>query len=120
MLRSMVRSGVFLLLTMLVPLDVMPAPDAGVMSVCELSKDLHAFRDKVVTVRGVYYYGLRQECTQKCTSGLWPSFIDIQGADDAAWADLAKAEREVESEAKATGKRFEIWVTVVGRLQTIV
>ncbi len=116
----MVRSGVFLLLTMLVPLDVMPAPDAGVMSVCEISKDFPAFRDKVVTVRGVYFYGLRQECTQKCTSSLWPSFINLQGSDDATWADLNKAEREVETEAKATGKRFEIWVTVVGRLQTIV
>lgn len=88
------------------------------MSVCELSKDFPAFRDKVAAVRGVYYYGLRQECPQKCTSGLWPSFINLEGADDATWADLAKAEREVESEAKATGKRLEIWVTVVGRVQT--
>ncbi len=114
----MVRSGVFLLLAMLVPSDIMPAPDAGVMSVCELSKDFPAFRDKVVMVRGVYYYGLRQECPQKCTSGLWPSFINVEGADDATSADLAKAEREAEGEAKATGKRFEIWVTVVGRLRT--
>jgi hypothetical protein len=27
-------------------------------------------------------------------------------------------DREVEAEAKRTGKRLEIWVTVVGRLQT--
>jgi hypothetical protein len=114
----MVRSGIFLLLTLLVPSDIMPAPDAGVTSVCELSKDFPAFRDKVVTVRGVYYYGLREECPQKCADGMWPSFIDLEGADDATWADLAKAEREVESEAKVTGKRLEVWVTVVGRLQT--
>jgi len=116
----MVRLSVFFLLTMLVPLDVMPAPDVGVMSVCQLSKDLPAFRDKVVTVRGVYYYGLRQECPQKCTDGLWPSFIEFQGAEGLSWADLNKALHEVETEAKATGKRFEIWMTVVGRLQTIV
>ena len=88
------------------------------MSVCELSKDFPVFKDKVVTVRGVYYFGLRQECPQKCAGGVWPSFINIEGADDATWAELAKAEREVETEAKVSGKRFEIWVTVSGRLQT--
>ena len=116
----MVRSGVVFLLTILIPSVIMPAPDAGVTSVCELSKDLFAFQDKVVTVRGIFYYGLRQQCPQKCTDGLWPSFIDLKGANGLSWADLAKALREVESEAKATGKRFEIWVTVVSRLQTIV
>jgi len=114
----MVRSGVVFLLTILIPSVIMPAPDAGVTSVCELSKDLFAFQDKVVTVRGIFYYGLRQQCPQKCTDGLWPSFIDLKGANGLSWADLAKALREVESEAKATGKRFEIWVTVVGRLRT--
>jgi hypothetical protein len=88
------------------------------MSVCELSKDYPRFRDKVVAVRGVYYYGLRQECPEKCTDGLWPSFINLEGGDDAVWAALAKADREVEVEAKRSGKRFELWVTVVGRLET--
>jgi len=95
-----------------------PAPGGGVMSVCEISKDFSAFRDKVVTVRGVYYYGLRQECPQKCAGGPWPSFIDLEGGEDSAWHALAKAESEVEAEAKSAGKRFEIWVTVVGRLAT--
>jgi hypothetical protein len=114
----MIRAGVLLLLTMLVASIGIPAPDAVVVSVCELSKDFPAYRDKVVSVRGVYYYGLRQECPQKCSDGLWPSFINLEGGGDTTWADLAKADREVEAEAKATGKRFEVWVTVVGRLQT--
>jgi hypothetical protein len=88
------------------------------MSVCDLSKDFPSFRDKVVTVRGVYYYGLRQECAQKCTNGLWPSFIELEGGGDSAWAALAHSDEEVEARAKQTGNRFEIWVTVVGRLRT--
>jgi len=95
-----------------------PARDAAVISVCELSKDFPGFRDKVVTVRGVYYYGLRQECAEKCKDGLWPSFIDLEGSTNETWAALAKSERDVETEAKRSGKRFELWVTVVGRLQT--
>lgn len=102
----------------LVAVTCTPAAPVQVMSVCELSKDYPRFRDKVVTVRGVYYYGLRQECSEKCTDGLWPSFIDLEGGGDAVWAALARADREVESEAKRSGKRFELWVTVVGRLQT--
>jgi hypothetical protein len=88
------------------------------MSVCEISKNFPSFRDKAVTVRGVYYYGLRQDCPQKCAGRLWPSFINLKAGTDTAWDALAKAERAVETEAKATGQRFEIWVTVVGRLQT--
>jgi hypothetical protein len=88
------------------------------ISVCELSKDYSKFRDKVVAVRGVYYYGLRQDCQQKCGDGPWPSFINLEGGPDGVWTALAKAERDVEAEAKLTGKRFEIWVTVVGTLKT--
>jgi hypothetical protein len=95
-----------------------PASPDPVISVCELSKDYPRFRDKVVTVRGIYYYGLRQDCPQKCAGGLWPSFINLEGGDNAVWEDLAKADRQVEAEAKRTGRRFELWVTVVGRLQT--
>jgi hypothetical protein len=35
-----------------------------------------------------------------------------------AWASIAEEERKVEAEAKRTGKRFEIRVTVCGRLST--
>jgi hypothetical protein len=114
----MIRSGTLVLLAMLIASRGTSARDAAVLSVCELSKDFPGFRDKVVTVRGVYYYGLRQECAEKCKSGLWPSFINLEGGTDETWAALAKSERDVEAEAKRSGKRFELWVTVVGRLQT--
>jgi hypothetical protein len=71
-----------------------------------------------VTVRGVYYYGLRQECPEKCIDGVWPSFINLEGGSDAVWAALARADRDMEAEAKQSAKRFELWVTVVGRLET--
>lgn len=89
----------------------------SVRSVCELSSDFSRFRNQVVTVRGVYYYGLRQQCPQKCAVGLWPSFINLVGGEDTAWNALAKTEKEVEAKAQGSGKRFEIWVTVVGRLE---
>lgn len=91
-----------------------------VMSVCDLSKDYRRFGDKLVAVRGVYYYGLREKCTEKCSSGIWPSFIDLEGkaGTEVAWANIEKTEREVEIEAKRSGKRFESWVTVTGRLLT--
>lgn len=114
----MVRNGVLLLLGTFLASATVAAPGTSVMSVCELSKDFARFRDKVVTVRGVYYWGLRQECVEKCKVGLWPSFINLEGGTDEAWTAMAKTERDVEAEAKRTGKRFEIWVTVVGSLQT--
>jgi hypothetical protein len=86
---------------------------------CELSRDYSAYRHKVVAVRGVYYYGLRQACEQTCATEPWPSFLDLVGGDDAGWAALAAAERTVGVEA-ATGKQFEIWVTAVGKLDSTV
>ena len=88
------------------------------MTVCELSRDYTAYRNRVVAVRGIYFYGLRQQCQQTCAAGLWPSFMDLVGSDaagDAIWAELAKAEHTAEQEAKH-GRRVEIWVTVRGKL----
>jgi len=86
--------------------------------VCELSKDYGAYRGKVVAVRGVYYYGLRQTCPQKCAEGPWPSFLNLEGAAGNGTFDaLSTVVRSVELEAKK-GKRFEVWVTAVGQLET--
>jgi hypothetical protein len=114
----MIRFSVLRLLGVLITSHGTPAPTDAAISVCEISKDFQRFRDKVVTVRGVYYYGLRQECPQKCMDGAWPSFIELEGGGNAAWLALAKTSEGVEADAKQTGNRFEIWVTVVGRLQT--
>src|SRR5262245_47141978 len=73
-----------------------------VMTVCELSRDFTAYRDRLVAIRGVYFHGLREECPQTCATGPWPSFVDLIGgsaASDAIWADLAKAQRTAQQEA---------------------
>jgi hypothetical protein len=92
----------------------------SVISVCDLSRDFTAYRDQIVAVRGVYFYGLRQACPQTCAAGPWPSFVDLVGSDtasEAIWADVQKAERNAEQEGKQ-GRRVEVWVTVKGRLET--
>jgi hypothetical protein len=87
------------------------------MSVCDLANNFTTYRNKVVVVRGVYYYGLRREdCPQKCASGVWPSFIELEGGAYGVWDALSKVEKTVESDAKSSGQRFELWVTVTGRL----
>jgi hypothetical protein len=45
-------------------------------------------------------------------------FLDLEAREVGDWNALDKAQKNVELEAKTTGKRLEIWVTVVGRLQT--
>jgi hypothetical protein len=90
------------------------------MTVCELSSKLPEYRGKRVAVRGVYYYGLRQECPNSCAGGVWPSFLNLVTVGETGsniWEALTHLEQAVERKAK-TGRRFEIWVTVVGDLQT--
>jgi len=87
------------------------------MTVCDLSRDYTAHRGGLVVVRGVYFNGLSQQCTQTCATGLWPSFVDLIGnaRADSSWAALAEAEGTAEREAKQ-GRRVEVWVTVRGKL----
>lgn len=118
----MVRCVVGLLLAVAITSGGSPQPSRSILSVCDLSRDFAAYRDKVVAVRGVYWYCLRQACPQKCANGPWPSFLDLigsesPGSDEGAWDSLDKAQRKVELEAKK-GKRLEIWVTAVGQLRT--
>ncbi len=101
-----------------------------VLDMCELSRDYSAYSGELITVRAVYYYGLRDACPDKCADGPWPSFMNLTGSGvkappeslatrlDGAFYhdDLEKVVRSVETEAKK-GKRFEIWVTVVGYLE---
>jgi hypothetical protein len=105
-------------------------PSAVVLSVCDLSRDFAAYDNKLVAVRGVFYYGLRQKCPETCANGPWPSFLDLAGADDVragkppagfvsdqqSWVALDNVLRTVERDSKQ-GKRSEIWVTVVGRVR---
>lgn len=112
------RCPVILAVIALLATNRIPASPDRVWTVCELSKDYSRYRERTVRVRGVYYYGLRQDCPQKCADGPWPSFLYLEGGSEGAWAALAKADREVEAEARRTGQRFELWVTVIGRLQS--
>jgi hypothetical protein len=105
-------------------------PPVPVISVCDLSRDFTAYREQLIAVRGVNYYGLRQNCPANCANGPWPSFVDLTSTealapgespfgfttDDSAWTALDQAERTAEREAKL-GRRVEVWVTVVGRLR---
>jgi hypothetical protein len=127
-LWAVVRSIACLFFVFVITLDGQSQPSPTTLSVCDLSKDFARYGGKVIAVRGVYYYGLRETCSQKCASGPWPSFIDLVGTesvqdrsgfvtDDASWAALEDAQRTVEKEAKK-GKRLELWVTAVGRLRT--
>jgi hypothetical protein len=100
------------------------------LTVCDLSRDFTAYRGKLVAVRGVYYNGLRQTCPQTCTTGSWPSFVDLIGTggtpqkeppvafatDELSWAALDKVQRAVERGARR-GKRVEIWLTVLGQVR---
>ena len=95
-----------------------PPPRTAVMTVCDLSRDYAAYRDRVVTVRGVYFYGLRQQCPQTCATGPWPSFMDLVvsgAAGETFFAVLDKAQRTAAQEAKQ-GRRVEVWATVTGKL----
>jgi hypothetical protein len=117
----MVRSVVGLLVAVSVTSGCRPQRRPEVLTVCDLSKDFAAYRDKVVAVKGIYYWGLRQACPQKCAAGPWPSFLDLTGTvssgSEASWVALEKVAQTVELEAK-NGKRLEIWVTAVGQLRT--
>jgi hypothetical protein len=94
------------------------AAPAESLSVCTLSRDFAAYRNKLVTVRGVYFHGLRDACAAKCADGPWPSFLDLEGGtEDFIWAPLDAGLRDAWKRAKA-GQRVELWVTVVGVLKT--
>jgi uncharacterized membrane protein YcgQ (UPF0703/DUF1980 family) len=47
--------------------------------------------------------------------GVTTEVVGSAAAGDAIWAELAKAERTAEQEAKQ-GRRVEVWVTVRGKL----
>lgn len=95
-----------------------PPASPSTRSVCDLSRALSLYRDKLIAVRGVYFYGLRQTCPGTCASGPWPSFLDLVGTGRERWAEVEKAEQTAQREAKK-GNRAEVWVTVIGRLRTM-
>jgi hypothetical protein len=114
---AMTRTVAAIVILLVVVAKGQEAPNPPLVSICELSKDYGAYRGKLLAVRGVYFYGLRETCPQKCADGPWPSFLDLVGTGDNTFDALSKVVRSVELEAKK-GKRFEVWVTAVGQLET--
>jgi hypothetical protein len=109
-----------LLILGILPVSGFSEADLNSVTVCELFKNLRSFHNRTVRVRGVLFYGLRQECPQKCGDNSYPTAITLEGAPDTrgVFDEWAKVIFGVESDAKKTGKRFEIWATVEGRLET--
>jgi len=99
------------------------------ISICDLLQSVRSYRGKTVTVRGIYWSGLRQTCTQPFSTSdhTWPSAINLVDSDYVAGTEESvpfKTDREswdkldeiAIREGKA-GRREEIWVTVTGRLR---
>ncbi len=126
----MTRAAFGLLLAAMMTSCSRPAAQPPHFTVCELSRDFGAYRGRLIAVRGVYYYGLREDCPERCSDGTWPSFLDLGGigganpmalasaTDYAGWTSVEEAQRTVEHEAKK-GRRLEVWVTAIGELKTM-
>jgi len=127
----MTRTAFCLLVAVMITSCGRPAPEPPFLSVCALSRDFGAYRNRFIAVRGVYYYGLRESCPQKCSDGTWPSFLELGGTESdgpdqgattfatdwASWEAVHEVQQTVELEAKK-GKRLEVWVTAIGELRT--
>src|SRR5262245_49379776 len=107
-----------MLLLLNIAIDRINPASGNPLNMCNLSRDFSAFKDKVVTVGGIYFYGLRDACTAKCADGPWLSFVDLEGAtENFDWNVLKVGQHEAWKRSKA-GERVELWVTVVGELKT--
>jgi hypothetical protein len=97
--------------------DVRP-PDEAARSVCDLLRHLPDYRDKPVSVRGISFFGLRQDCKGECAIGPLPSSLWLSGTGRESWLLLYQAERAA-AQAAEEGIRVEVWVTVFGWLRTM-
>lgn len=97
------------------------------LSVCELSRNFTGYAGQILAVRGIYYFGLRQQCPQVCPSGEpWPSVLDLAtssfsghngqrvpfATEQDSWDSLDGAVLR----AARTGDKIEVWVTIRGYL----
>src|SRR3569833_1403498 len=46
--------------------------------VCDVLKDVSRYRGKIIAVKGIYWYGMRQNCAEPVVLGtrVWPSVLD--------------------------------------------
>jgi hypothetical protein len=96
------------------------------VTVCDLLANVSRYRGQVVTLRGVYWNGLRDHCSQPLVTGdhVWPSAVNLVDSEYPSFAsDVAHFKTDVRSwdeldaivlrEAKAR-RREAIWVSVTG------
>jgi len=102
---------------------------AATTSVCEILENPSGYRGKLISIRGIYWEGLREDCPHPLvTAGhVWPSALNLAHSDlpapagesvpfktDAkSWDHLQET---VKREAHA-GAREEIWVIAVGEVR---
>lgn len=101
-----------------------------VVSVCELLGDIESHRGTFVSVRGIYFGGLQQNCPEPFRVGdrtyasVLNLTVDFKGesgvptafhTDRATWDEL---ERIVVQEGKA-GRKEEIWITITGKFDAV-
>jgi hypothetical protein len=94
--------------------------------VCELMANLRAYQGKMVAVRGIYFWGLRQNgCAKPYVTGtkVWPAALNaVEAGDDPrdGFSSDLKSMGELYDlvlREGRLGKREEIWVTIIGRIR---
>jgi hypothetical protein len=105
-------------------------PAQAIISICDLFKDLTRYRGELVTVRGIYWHGLRQPCPDSFVTldHKWPSALNLVDSDLVATQGQNvpfKTDRkswdvldEITLREIREGRHEEIWVTAVGKLRT--
>ena len=126
-LVALVAGGVLLVACSRVPMPLEAAQTgAGVISVCEALRNLEALNGKRVTVKGIFWFGLRDRCDLDLREGdrQWPNALYIEHSDATKSRSGVRTDgrqweavdRAVLAEATA-GRHEEIWVTITGELQ---
>lgn len=113
----------------------MPEPVPGVVlpaakTVCELLDGATLYRGTTVTVTGIVWFGLRDNCPRSMITGghHWPSAINLVDSDYARHENRAGLTFETDRKSwdlldsalrAAAGKeqRVEVWITVSGEFE---
>jgi hypothetical protein len=98
------------------------------ISVCEALQDFQNYDGKLVTIRGIYFFDLRDTCGSEVIIGnrTWPSIIQplnsyragVHGNFTTDFGSLKALDALTWREAQAH-KREEIWVRISGTLQVV-
>lgn len=113
------------------PSDARVVASSKTVTVCQLFANISSYQDRIVSVRGIFYFGLRQNnCPREFVAGnhKWPTALNLVDSrfprdkyeqpvsfstDEESWTKLQLLAR---SEGEK-GQREEIWATVEGQLR---